>query len=228
MIIQLFYIIIYLVGFYLIIQLSELIYHKYHLNPEITRKLAHILGSLTSLSFLLLFNSHWYILIISVTFFLLLFNSKRKGIYSSIDLVERNSMGSYLLPISIYLTFLISDLANDNLYFVLPVLILGICDPLAGFVGTNNKKARNIKIFSMNFQKTYIGSLTFFISTFVLTISTYIFFNYLDRVYGLDESILFLGLYFAFPLTFIEILSSRGLDNLTVPLFASILIWTIK
>lgn len=216
--IQLIYTLIYLVGFFCIIQLTELIYHKFHINAEITRKIAHVLGSLSSLSFLLLFNSHWYVLIIGVAFFLLLFISKLKGIYSSIDSIERKSIGSYLLAVSIYNIFLISELAEDKLYFVLPLLILGISDPMAGLVGTSFKKARQIKILSMIFQKTYIGSITFFISTFVLTF----IFDFKD------ENILFVGFYFAFPLTLIEIISNRGLDNLTVPLFASFLIWTIK
>jgi phytol kinase len=219
---QLIYTIIYLIGFFCIIQLCEFIYYKFNVSPEITRKIAHVLGSLSSLSFLLLFASHWYVLIIGVTFFLLLFISKRNGIYSSIDLVERKSIGSHILPISIYIIFLFSQLANDKLYFVLPVLILGISDPMAGLVGKSYKNAKQIKIVSLIFQKTYIGSFTFFVSTFVLTILINNVFSFLDG------NILFLGFYFAFTLTFIEIISNKGLDNLTVPLFASLLIWTLK
>lgn len=219
---QLIYTLIYLVGFYCIIQLSEFIYHKFSVNAEVTRKIAHVLCCLSSLSFLFLFHSHWYVLIIGIAFSLLLFMSKRNGMYSSIDLVERKSIGSYLLPISIYLIFLISELANDKLYFVLPLLILGISDPMAGLVGTSYKKARQIKLFSVIFQKTYIGSLTFFILTFVLTV---LVINASDFS---GQNSLFLGFYFALTLTLVEIVSNKGVDNLTVPLVASLLIWTIQ
>lgn len=219
MIIQLLYIIIFLTGFMGIIQLSELLYLKFKVNSEITRKIAHILGSLSSLSFLLLFKSHWYVLIIACAFFLLLLISKRKGIYKSIDLVERETIGSFMLPVSIYLLYLIFELTNNKLYFVLPVLILGISDPLAGLVGISNKGAKQIHILAYNFQKTYLGSLSFLFVTLMLTILTFYFFNFSS------QNILLLGLFFAFVTTIVEMLSKRGLDNLTVPLVTALLIW---
>lgn len=219
---QFIYTILYLAGFLGIIQLSELLYHKFKVDVEITRKIAHVLGCLSSLSFLLLFHSHWYVLVVTGTFFLLLLFSKRNGIYNSIDLVERKSIGSFILPLSVYLLFLISESTGDKLYFILPVLILGISDPLAGLAGTSYKEAKQINILVFKFQKTYIGSFAFFVTTLVLTSSTFYVFNLSG------QNILISGLYFAVVVTFVEIISNRGLDNLTVPLAVAFLLWTVK
>lgn len=222
MITQIIYTILFLVGFYAIIQVCELLYHKFNVSVEITRKTAHILGSISSLSFLVFFKSHWYVLVIASTFFLILWISKQKGMFRSIDLIERKSIGSYILPISIYLNFLIFEFYDDNLYFILPVLILAISDPLAGLVGTRYKKAKRIKIQSVKFQKTYVGSLAFFIATYVLTVSTFYFYNISS------QNILILGFYFAIALTFMELISNRGFDNLSVPLLTAVLIWIVR
>jgi hypothetical protein len=57
-------------------------------------------------------------------FFTILFVSKRIKQLKSIHDIERQSMGSYMLPVAIYLTFLVSALLNNSFLFILPILIL--------------------------------------------------------------------------------------------------------
>jgi dolichol kinase len=203
-----------------VILFSELLYQRFKVNPEITRKIAHVLGTLSSISFVFLFDSYWYVLLMAVGFFALLIASKHKGIYKSIDQVGRKTMGSYLLPVSIFLMYFIYTLTNNQLYFIMPILILGISDPLAGLTGaTLVKNARQISIFGYRLQKTWVGSLCFFVATFIITILTLYFYDYSS------QNIIFAGLYFALFLTIIEMLSIRGSDNLTVPLTTALLLW---
>jgi phytol kinase len=219
--IQIIYTVLYLLGFYFIILVSEYIYHHHGIKAEITRKAAHVIGSLSSISFIYLFDSHWYVLIIGIVFFTLLFLSKRRGIYHSIDSIDRISIGSYLLPVSIYLCFLTSELFENSVYFLMPVLILGISDPLAALVGMNLKNARYIKILSWHSRKTLEGSLAFFVMTFL--ISTYILYYYSMSCFNSILS----GIYIGVALTLIELFSSKGLDNITVPISTLFLIWLL-
>lgn len=218
---QIIYTIVYLVAFFGLIQFSELLYHKFRLRAEITRKTAHIVGSLSSLSFLKMFHSHWYVFIIGLTFFILLLVSNRKKFYKSINLVERKSIGSFLLPISIYLLYLFYEFTNDKLFFVLPVLILGISDSLAGLVGSGYYKKNTISISGISLKKTYAGSITFFVTSFIITITN---FSY----YSFHNNILVYGLYFAFIITFTEAISSNGIDNITVPMVTVLLLCIMK
>lgn len=222
MIIQLLYTVLFLAGFWGIINLSELLYSKFNVDAEITRKTAHVLAALSSLSFLLLFQSHWYVLIIAVVFFLVLFIAKQKDNYKSINSVNRATSGAYILPVSIYLLYLAFELTNDMVYFILPVLIVGISDPLAGLAGWNsNKKVKQIKLWGYNLQKTYLGSMLFFLATLILTIL--VFYNFNFEL----QNILVFGFYFAFVTTIVEMFSKRGLDNITVPLSTVILLWIL-
>lgn len=208
-------------GFWGIMNLSELLYRKFNVDAEITRKIAHVLAALSSMSFLLLFQSHWYVLIIAVVFFLVLFIAKQKDIYKSINSVKRTTSGVYIMPVSIYLLYLVYELTNDKVYFVLPLLIVGISDPLAGLAGLrSNNKAKEIELWGYNFQKTYLGSAFFFLSTFVLTVLVFYNFNFAL------QNIILLGLYFASITTLVEMVSKGGLDNITVPMVTVILLWT--
>lgn len=217
MIQQIIYTILYLLAFYGIIRVCEFIYKRLKINAELTRKLAHILGSLLCLSFPFLLNNHWSVMIIAITFCLFFYVTHNKGIYPSIHLVKRKSAGSFILPVSIYLLFAIYIWTKNPILYLLPLLILAISDPLAGLAGnlikTNNKE---IIILKYELRKTYVGSLFFFISTFLLTIIFVSIFEYPVA------SRWFFAFYYALIITLVEMLSKRGYDNLTVPI-ASVL-----
>lgn len=217
MIQQILYTIFYLLAFYGIIRLSEFIYKRYKLHAELTRKLAHFLGSLLSLSFPYLFDSHWYVLFIAVAFFLFFYITNNKGIYPSIHLVKRKSAGSFILPISIYFLFAFYIWTENPIFYILPLVILAVSDPLAGLAGNLIKtKNKEIVIFKYELRKTYVGSLFFFISTFLITIILLLYFDYQTT------NRMIFALYYALVITFVEMLSKRGYDNITVPI-ASVL-----
>jgi len=211
--------ILFFAGFWCIIYAAEYLHRHYAINPEYTRKMAHSLSTLASLIFIFTIKSHWYILILGVFFFLLLLAAKRKNIFKSIDAVNRNTAGSYLLPLSVYAVFYISRTSGNNLIFILPILLLGISDPLAGFIGIYFKKhTKKINLFNYQLDKTILGSSVFFISTLVISLITFYLFDYeLSKL-------LFLSIFIAMATTVTELLSPFGTDNLTVPLMTVFLL----
>lgn len=211
---QLLLTLLYLVGITLLLIFNEAFYRKLKIRGEMTRKFAHMTATLSTTLFPFLFIDHWYILFLAVVFFVLLFVSRNTRHLRSIHDIDRFSVGSYLLPLSIYLTFLISFRIGDPFLFILPMLVLAISDPLAGFFGVSitigNSK---IRIFSRTLEKTYAGSLTFFISSLLISIIALSIRNW---YLGMETFLLAVAV--ALVGTIVEMLSPKGSDNLSVPL----------
>ena len=204
----------YLVGISLLLIFNELNYRRLKVKGEFTRKFAHFTATLAVVPFPYIFTSHWQVLILASVFFIVLYISKRIKQLKSIHDIERKSMGSYLLPFSIYVTFLISDLSDNKFVFILPMLILAISDPMASILGMNivNYNGK-IKVFGRKLAKTYLGSGAFFASSFVISIIAF-YFHF--KVFDLQTFLLALTI--AITGTLAELVSWRGSDNLTIPL----------
>lgn len=194
-------------GYALLIILCEWLNRKRHVDSEYTRKFAHIVSSLSVLLFPLVFADIRYVLILCVTFFITLLVANQMNIFHSIDGVGRRTSGSYLLALSVGISYYISVRMENSMLYTLPILILAISDPLAGVIG---KWALSKHILS---GKTVAGSLTFLISSLIICL-IYLTSIHYEHVYRLSAII-------AFCATVAELLSPRGTDNLTIPLTIS-------
>jgi dolichol kinase len=205
---------VYLVGISLLLIFNELNYRRLKIKGEFTRKFAHFTSTLAVVPFPYIFPSHWYVLVLASVFFVVLFITHKIKQLNSIHDIERKSMGSYLLPLSIYVTFLISDLSDNKFIFILPMLVLAISDPMASILGMNiiNYNGK-IKIFGHKLAKTYLGSEAFFVSSFIISVIAY-YFHF--KVFDLKT--FWLALTIAVTGTLAELISWRGSDNLTIPL----------
>ncbi len=216
---QILIIILFFIGFFCIIYLSEYLHSHFNISSEYTRKFAHSLATLSSLIFLVAIKSHWFIFILGLFFFLLLLTANRLKLFGSIHAVKRKTGGSYLLPIAIYTVFYISRSAGNDLLFILPILLLGISDPLAGLAGYSYRhRIKSITIFKQKLDKTILGSGVFFLSTLIISIITLYLWDY-----GFPKFVLF-SLVISAVMTLTELLSPYGTDNLTVPLMTALLL----
>ncbi|MBW6537164.1 MAG: phosphatidate cytidylyltransferase [Mariniphaga sp.] len=206
--------VIFLVAISLLLVFNEMIYRRLGLKGEVTRKFAHFTATLSTITFPYLFEDHWYVLFMAVAFFILLFVSRHRSYLKSIHDIQRISIGSYLLPVSIYLMFLVSHQLENKFLFILPMLVLAICDPVAGILGINLQQYNNnIKLFGRQLQKTWLGSLSFFISCFVISIIA-LYFNQEQ----INLRIFMIAFTVAFVSTIVEMLSWKGSDNLLIPM----------
>ncbi len=206
--------ILFLAAFILLLTFNEMVYRRLGLKGEITRKFAHFAATLSTITFPYLFEDHWYVLGLAIFFFVLLFASRNTSILRSIHDIERISAGSYLLPVAIYLTFLVSWLMGDRFLFILPMLVLAVCDPAAGILGINLQQYnRNIRVFNRELQKTWLGSLSFLLSCFIISVIA-LYFRYME----FDLKIFWLALAIALTGTLAELLSWKGTDNLFIPM----------
>lgn len=211
---------IFLIAISFLLVTTELIYRRLGLKGEITRKFAHFTATLSTITFPYLFDDHWYVLALASFFFIVLFVSRHGTNLKSIHDISRKSIGSYLLPVSIYITFLISILIGNKFVFILPMLILAISDPLAGILGINLKNYNHkIKLFGFKTNKTWLGSGSFLISSFIISIIAL----YFNRMV-FDTKTFWLALSIAVLSTLAELLSRWGTDNLTIPMSVLLLL----
>lgn len=205
--------VVYFVAIILLLAFNELNYRRMKVKGEITRKFAHFTATVAVVPFPYIFSSHWYVLILASIFFLTLFVTQYAKQLKSIHDINRKSIGSYLLPLSIYLTFLMSNLLDNKFIYILPMLLLGICDPMAAIVGMNMKRNNHkIVIFGVDTGKSIYGSGAFLITSFLISLIA-LYFN--RGIFDLKT--FWIALVVAVVSTLAELFSWRGSDNLTIP-----------
>ncbi len=207
---------VYLVGVSLLLIFNELIYRRLDAQGEITRKFAHFSSVLATVPFPYIFPSHWYVMVLALLFAAVLFFTQNGKQLKSIHDIKRKSIGSYLLPLSIYITFLISSLTENKFIYILPMLILAICDPMAAILGINIKNYNGrIKVFGRKLNKTWLGTGSFLVTSFVISIIALYFHRGV-----FDLKTFWLASLVSLISTFAELISWRGSDNLSIPLSA--------
>ncbi len=207
--------IVFLITFLLLLTFNELAYRRLGLKGEYTRKLAHFAATLSTLIFPFIFNNHWHVLGLAIIFFILLFISRNTRHLKSIHDIKRVSAGSFLLPVAIYLTFLVSHLLDNKFLFILPILVLAICDPVAGILGMNHQiNNRKIRIFKKTLNKTWLGSISFLVSCYLVSIIAL----YYNNQMSFNPEIFLLALIIALTGTLAEMFSWKGTDNLFIPM----------
>lgn len=195
---------------------SELLYHLGRLEAEKTRKIAHFGSGLTVLALPWLLRSAWTVLLLSCGFVLLLAGTRRAGLLPSVHAVPRRSRGAHYYPLSILVVFLISQ--GDPLLYLVPILILALCDPAAALVG------QELGTFSYRVEadssRTVEGSATFFALAYLISLVGLGLAGPEDLTF---PSLLLVPLCVAVVATGVEAICTGGADNLFVP-YAALLV----
>lgn len=197
------------VAFLALFASAELLYHKYKVKAEVTRKYVHIVTGLLTMLFPLLISDQWLVLALCGSFLVILLASKRLNLLPSINAVDRNTTGSILYPIVVFICYAIYMSQGQFVYFYIPILILALCDPVAAFVG---KKWPGGQYITFGHRKTLTGSLGFFFAAMIVSVLLIISFEALP--FG---STLAISAIIAAVTSVSEALSHRGYDNLTIP-----------
>ncbi len=188
----------YTLCFLMIFFLAEYFYHVLKFKVESSRKFVHISSGLIALSFPFMINELWIVIVLCSGFMLLLISSKKMGLLKSIHAIERESFGSLYYPISVIICFFSFKFSNNITFYLVPMLILTISDSLAALVG---KRFPSYKL--MNTDKTVFGTLTFFVSCFLI-------------LFFLLHISLLAILFITTIVTITEFYSKKGLDNLLI------------
>ena len=178
---------------------------------EGTRKFVHFSGAFVTIFFPFILKSHWTVLLLAVGFALIMLLTKKIGLLQSVHGVERKSDGAIYHPIAIYSCFLYSQILNEPWFYVISILILAISDALAALVGKSY--GANEFLVEVGLRKTIEGSVTFFLTSFLITHLILLLATNTGRL----ESVL-IALLISIIVTVFEGVSLKGADNLFIPL----------
>ena len=210
--------------FLFILLVGEFLYLFLRMKAEFARMIAHVLAGLSCLLLLNKFSSEYFVLGLCVQSALFLYLTDKMGFLKSHHDVERKTNGSPLFFVGILLSYYASVFYSDKWLFILPLMILSLCDPIAAFAGMGYKSVHWTNLFSgAKSPKTTIGSLAFLISCFMIF--------HLGLAYFVNTSVLtnvFLSLGIAFVVTIAEAVSSAGVDNIAIPTIVILLMFLIK
>ncbi|MBN1780061.1 DUF92 domain-containing protein [bacterium] len=207
-------------GILLLIVLLETIRARTHWSQEVTRKILHIGVGLFVVMTPCFFQTSGPIIWIALIFIILNYLAIRSGRLKSMHGVGRISYGTVFFPLSVLILLILCWETGKHI-FMIAVLTMTVPDALAAIVGENLKNPHVYRLGSD--QKSLEGSITMFFSTFgcVMLILTLLHGPHDILSAGFKLWIAFATAGFA---TALESVSTRGSDNLTVPLGTAFLI----
>ncbi len=200
----------------LLIVLAILLFNEFHWrvkkrHSELSRKFVHIVvGSFVAFwPFYLPWSD---IQLISLAFIVVVLISRKIDLFKSIHSVGRTTWGELYFGISVGL---VSVMSSNKWVYMVAILQMSLADGLAAVIGSTVLIGKRYKIFGHN--KSVIGSLTFYIISFLLTIVYLIF----SKGQSQPATVLIV-----LPIvsTVLENVSVGGLDNLTVPFMYTVLL----
>lgn len=199
-------------AFLTLFALAEFLYHRLSVKVELTRKLVHVGTGLLALLFPVMLGNHWLVLFLCASFALILIASLKLKWLPSINAIERESVGSLAYPVAVYACYLAYDYHQQQyIYYYLPIVILAICDPIAALTG---KRWPVGKYRIGSESKTFMGTSMFFISALIIVIN----FTWNSAGFSSPNQIIISAFIIGVLSSFVEAISKKGWDNLTIPL----------
>jgi uncharacterized protein (TIGR00297 family) len=191
---------------------------KYFSLPALyTRKFIHIITGLIICLVAFYLYSNIPILIFATSYIFIDLWAIKKGKFKSIH-PDSQSYGTIFYAISvIILSFVFWD--ENKPIFIITNLIMIVPDALAGIVGEQYARRYFIPVKE---KKSLIGAATMFIFAFIIVFSTLQ--NFYERPLEID---IVSALIVSIIATVSELLSSRGSDNLSVPLLSGLFLSTL-
>lgn len=191
------------------------LYQIKHIDKELTRKLIHIGSVMTWFMMVYFFKKSIHLVIVPIIFIIINIISYKYKLITAMERNDESSIGTIYYAISLFVMSLISYLVPDFLpYYGIGFFIMALGDGFASVIGRCGKK----KIGKSD--KTYLGSMTVFIITFLIFIT-------FNKIFSLHFTI-FGMLFYSLLSSIIEFYGKKGFDNIALPLGISILSYMIR
>ncbi|MGI0135218.1 MAG: hypothetical protein ACREBW_09710 [Candidatus Micrarchaeaceae archaeon] len=195
------------VGIFVLLIISEALWHYRHVHPEYARKFVHTtVGSLVA--FWPFFLTQREIVGLSLAFIGVLATAKYLNIFRAIRSVQRPTWGEAFFAIAVGL---LAYVAQDKWIYAVALLHMGLADGLAAVVGTRFGGKTVYKVFG--YTKSVVGTLAF------IGVSTLILVGYAIGAHA-PVSMWFVGVILGAGL--LENVAVRGFDNLMIPIFVAV------
>jgi len=198
-----------------LILISELLFNFLKIKGYYTRKFIHIVTGLILILSPYIFSNNFIPIIIALLFSIINFISIKLNQFKSIHNSKAENYGTFYFPIA-YLILCIFWW-EKTFTFQLSLALLAFNDPFASIIGNTFPNSKKFIIW--NDIKTINGTIAMALSSFLLI---YIWF-YFDKNFNQEiTELLFISLYVSLISTISEIISYKGSDNISIPLFSAI------
>lgn len=204
-------------GIACLIALSELIRKQFRWSQEFTRKLVHISVGLLMFFAPVLLHSSLPMVLIALFFIFVNGFALHKGLLKGMH-GERHSYGTVYYPLS-FLLLVLFAWPEHKFLIVAPMMVLALADAAAAIVGESLPRVHSYVLISE--QKSVEGSTAMFLMT-VAVLFPLLFFYPLQ---GSAAGALWISVLTAAVATVAEALSSKGSDNLSVPLISALFLY---
>jgi dolichol kinase len=227
----------------LTIFIPVILYKKEKITKFTARKAIHIFAGLAILTSPFYFWPFWPTIIAGTLTIFVYFSSKKSKVKQLKDLYEAISeeqeeklkraflQGPFFYCLSITsLVLIFGVLAPSQFYFpIAGILLMIVADTLASVIGKRWGKI-GISLPWTNSKRTLEGSLTFFITAYLLCFLSFYLFGLLIPTFQDPlplQTILIYSLITSAIATIIELISPSTYDDLTVPLGSTIIIYLL-
>ncbi len=202
-----------LAGLLLLLLVTEYFWQKKKLHVETARKIIHI-SSGVFIAFWPLWMSWSAIIAICGLMFVVILISRQFKLFNSIHGVSRLTRGELLYPLGIGLAAFV---APSTAFFWIAILNLALADGLAAIAGKKFGVFNGYKIFGH--KKSVAGTIACFVISAAIFSSGIYLASFIDYFPFFQALILF-----PLIITGLENISWYGLDNLTLPVGAVLLL----
>jgi uncharacterized protein (TIGR00297 family) len=201
----------------LFIAAAEFMRRQFNGSPEVTRKLVHILTGLLIFFAPELFVSGIPAITLALIFIVVNYGAIRFGLLKGMHGTNRQSYGTVYYPLSFLILVL---LFWDSAPFIISVsiLILAFSDAAAAIVGENLSAPHNYYLTSD--KKSFEGSAAMFVTTSLIVLGAVRFLGLRYEGMELFQIVFTMSAF----VTVWEAISSKGFDNLTVPLASAFML----
>lgn len=197
---------------------------RWSMHAETQRKTIHLGLGLYALTFPIIFTETWEVIALCSLAAMIMLGVRvvpglSGNLGSALHGVNRESFGELLFPVSIALLFFLSK--GEVVLYVLPLLILVLCDAFAAVVGVAYGR---ISFVIEKGKKSIEGSVMFFLTAWILAMIALLLLTDIPRTQVIYSAVIIAGLG-----TLLEGISWKGLDNLLIPFGLFLLTqWLLK
>lgn len=197
-----------ILGVFLVLVVSEILWRKKTISGEYARKFVHILAGVWVAFWPQLISFKWIMLISALAFMTLLLSRKFK-IFHAVHDIRRLSIGELLYPLGVLVS---AALASSAWIFTVAVLFVALADGMAALIGKKYGKDYGINFWGS--KKTLAGSCAYLTFSYVSLLVGIL----LGGVDALRAAPIIMLVWLPPMATLLEAFSPWGLDNLTTPL----------
>lgn len=189
-------------------------------GKEASRKFIHIMLGNWWIIAMLFFNNVWFAAFGPAVFVVVNYISYKKDLIKVMEREEQDGFGTVYYALSLLILSIVSfGIYKNPILGLIPTLVMAYGDGLAAIIG---KRTRSKKYKLSDTKKSFAGSLTMFLISFLL-IGGYLAFVYGNAFWSGTHWPLISAM-MAFVVTGVEAVSGKGWDNITVPISTLLLL----